>query len=299
MTPKVRAIVVGVESVHEPDPVLRPAIELAERLRATLYVVHGYVLTDPLLDAYARAGYLGENTILNFGQDLQSALEEQVEAITSRPWVQVRAVAGPPVSAVLEVATEVGADLLVVGASRHGTFPLSLLGSTVRTLLRRAPVPVLMMRPEVPVVPRKVLAPTDLSPLSATAYGWAMTLAGAAEGTPSVRLLLVINKSLLQLPLEQRLLDDVAQKELADFKSSASVADEVVDHVVRKGDPAGEIIAEAEGWGADLVVLGTHGRKGMDRLLLGSVAEAAVRGAPCNVLVVPPVHGSDGEEPSG
>lgn len=288
MTTKIRTIVVGVETVQQADPVLRPAIELAGRLGAALYVVHGYVLTDPLLDAYARAGYLGENTIQNFGQDLQSALEARVREITAAETVKVRAVAGPPVSAVLEVAEEVEADMLVVGASRHGGFPLSLLGSTVRALLRRSRVPVLMMRSDVPVIPRKILVPTDLSPLSEAAYRAGLSIAGASDEPPRVRLLLVINKSLLQLPLEQRLLDDVAERELQEFRRAVEAGSATVDEVVRKGDPAAEIVAEARGWGAELLALGTHGRKGMERLLLGSVAEAAVRSAPCNVLVVPP-----------
>ena len=288
MIPNIRTIVVGVESARDPDPVLSPAIELAERLHAALHVVHGYVLTDPLLDAYARAGYLGENTILNFGRDLQATLEDQLRAMTSRPEVMVRAVAGPPVSAVLEVAEEVGADLVIVGATRHGSFPMSLLGSTVRALLRRSRVPVMTMRPNVPVIPERVLAPTDLSPLSAAAYEWGMAIAGAGGARPESRLLLVINKSLLQMPLEQRLLDDVAQRELSDFRESVSVGGESIDVAVRKGDPAAEIVAEAEAWKADLLVLGTHGRRGMERLLVGSVAEAVVRNAPCNVVVVPP-----------
>ena len=51
------------------------------------------------------------------------------------------------------------------------------------------------------------------------------------------------------------------------------------------GDPAGEIIRIAGDEGAEMIVLGTHGRTGMSRLLMGSVAEAIVRRAPCPVLV--------------
>ena len=57
---------------------------------------------------------------------------------------------------------------------------------------------------------------------------------------------------------------------------------------MRIGVPGDEIAAEAQGWDADLVVVGTHARGWAERLLLGSVAEATVREAPCNVLAVPP-----------
>lgn len=56
--------------------------------------------------------------------------------------------------------------------------------------------------------------------------------------------------------------------------------------LVRTGSPAAVIARTAEEEGADMVVVGTHGRSGLDRLLLGSVAERVVRLAPCPVLVV-------------
>jgi len=56
-------------------------------------------------------------------------------------------------------------------------------------------------------------------------------------------------------------------------------------HRLTIGDPAGEIVRIAREERADMIVLGTHGRTGMTRLLMGSVAEAVVRRAPCPVLV--------------
>jgi nucleotide-binding universal stress UspA family protein len=56
-------------------------------------------------------------------------------------------------------------------------------------------------------------------------------------------------------------------------------------HRLTMGDPAGEIVRIAGEEGAEMIVLGTHGRSGMTRMLMGSVAEAVVRRAPCPVLV--------------
>jgi nucleotide-binding universal stress UspA family protein len=57
------------------------------------------------------------------------------------------------------------------------------------------------------------------------------------------------------------------------------------EHRLTMGDPAGEIVRIAAEEGAEMIVLGTHGRTGVTRLLMGSVAEAVVRRAPCPVLV--------------
>jgi nucleotide-binding universal stress UspA family protein len=59
-----------------------------------------------------------------------------------------------------------------------------------------------------------------------------------------------------------------------------------VDTTVCRGEARGEIIDSAAEWHADLIVLGSHGRSGLDRFLLGSVSDAIVRHAPCSVEIV-------------
>jgi len=59
-----------------------------------------------------------------------------------------------------------------------------------------------------------------------------------------------------------------------------------VRHVFLEGDPATEIVRYARESGVDRIVMGTHGRTGTERLLMGSVAEKVLRDAPCSVLVV-------------
>lgn len=59
-----------------------------------------------------------------------------------------------------------------------------------------------------------------------------------------------------------------------------------VNHALLEGDPASEIARFAADEGIDVIVIGTHGRTGVDRLVMGSVAERVMREAPCSVLVV-------------
>jgi nucleotide-binding universal stress UspA family protein len=59
-----------------------------------------------------------------------------------------------------------------------------------------------------------------------------------------------------------------------------------VEHHLKEGDPATEILRLAEERKVDVIVMGTHGRTGLGRLLMGSVAEQIVRKAPCPVLTV-------------
>jgi nucleotide-binding universal stress UspA family protein len=68
-----------------------------------------------------------------------------------------------------------------------------------------------------------------------------------------------------------------------------------VETAVRQGDPRVEIVGEAEDWSANLVIVGSHGRTGVKRWLMGSVAEYVVRHAPCSVEVARAIIKSSGE----
>jgi nucleotide-binding universal stress UspA family protein len=77
---------------------------------------------------------------------------------------------------------------------------------------------------------------------------------------------------------------------LADIKAFAEAEGApgiTIDAAVREGNTAGEILEQAASMKADLLVIGTHGRSGFERLVLGSVAEKVLRKAPCPVLTVP------------
>jgi len=77
-----------------------------------------------------------------------------------------------------------------------------------------------------------------------------------------------------------------AQKLVKRAADSLAAAGFRVDTAVEKGDVRLNIIDAATSWGADLIVVGSHGRGGIPRLLLGSVAEYVARHAPCSVLIV-------------
>jgi nucleotide-binding universal stress UspA family protein len=90
---------------------------------------------------------------------------------------------------------------------------------------------------------------------------------------------------------------DAVVPELTAFAAEAAAAVSKCEMVVRSGSPSAEILRYVAEEDADLVVLGTHGRTGFERFMVGSVTEKVLRKAPCPVLSVPPHSEGQPERP--
>jgi len=144
------------------------------------------------------------------------------------------------------------------------------------------------------MLPKTILVPTDLSDGAEEALDFALELAGRLGAT--VHLLNVIGIPALGVPelgvaLTSNVIDgmvrdnQVALEKLADRKRGGAPIGEVL---LRTGDARDAICQAAKEVHADLIVMGTHGRRGVTRALLGSVTESVIRQSPCPVLTVRP-----------
>ena len=291
MSTPLRTLVAGVATLDPRDPVLLPALRLAERTGAALHLVHAHAPDPAVLARYARQGYAGADPARMYDDALQARLEGEVHGLSRDARVVCRAHAGRPEEVLCRVAAEVGADALLLAPTRRGPLAGALLGTTAEHVLRHATVPVLVLHGE-PAFHR-VLLTTDLSAHSVPAHGRGLALACAlaASEHPSLRTLHVVPPASLEQTVDGAD-DDVnaAIRELAELLPEHAVGGNVPAACVRFGVPAEAIVHEARAWSADLLVLGTHRRRGAARFFLGSVAGTVLRHAPCSVLVVPPVR---------
>jgi nucleotide-binding universal stress UspA family protein len=198
---------------------------------------------------------------------------------------------GFPDVSLSDAARELGADLVAIGTHGRTGLKRLLLGSVAEKVVRFATSSVLVARgaPAAEGGYRRILVGTDFSPLADRAVERAAELAGAGARIH------VINA--WQLPvsppvdgadpaatLRGEISDDARARGLAMVQAWRERG--VAIEVEASEAPAAEAIVErATSLGADLVVVGSHGRRGVRRLVLGSVAEATVRHAPCSVLV--------------
>jgi nucleotide-binding universal stress UspA family protein len=137
----------------------------------------------------------------------------------------------------------------------------------------------------------RILVPTDGSVASRRAIEHAVDLA-AAHGATLHAVYVVNAGSYASLPTEtswegvSEMLREEGEAALDDVTEAADGHGVTVERVLLEGSPAREIVRYAEGDDIDLVVMGTHGRGGIDRLLLGSVTERVVRASRVPVLTV-------------
>jgi nucleotide-binding universal stress UspA family protein len=143
---------------------------------------------------------------------------------------------------------------------------------------------------------RLILCPVDFSDFSRRSVDHSMAIArwyGASVTALHVYPLptvaaaptgpIIMEPTLLTVSGREQLL--AAARRLLDVERAPGIQ---TDAVIREGTVAAEILAQADSMQADLVVIGTHGRSGVDRWLLGSVAEKVLRKSRCPVLTVPP-----------
>lgn len=281
----IRTVVAGSALDSRSDQVVRAARDVARRTGATLVVVHAapfpaLVPGTLLTDAELLPRMVGELD----AELRRQAQRLELDALDRAPVLRVEE--GLPDLVLARIASEFSAELVVVGATTAAGRLGRLLGSTAERMLKWGEAPVLIVRAELALPPRRVLAPVDLSRLSRDAFRCGLRILAqlAAPGEIVIETLLVVPApGADELPQAVRL----AETELAAFLAGAPAPGMLLRPRILTGEARQQILraTDEESW--DLVMIGTRGTSGIRRAL-GSVTAEVSREAPCSVLVVPP-----------
>ena len=132
---------------------------------------------------------------------------------------------------------------------------------------------------------RKILCPVDFSTGGEAAIGYASSLAKDHEA--EVHFVYVWETGFTDPGFAGYVPPPDVEKEKAKLEKIVPTSSEVAcEHAFIHGHPADELVEYAKNHEIDLIVMGTHGRTGLTRVLMGSVAEAVLRNAPCPVLTI-------------
>lgn len=279
-------IVAGVDGSPESVRAAAFAAELAARTRTTCHLVHAaadYWSSGPLPEVGLDQRTLDDASVTHARTLLEDALAGQVPDDLTR---QLEVRVGRASLVIAEAATRVGAGLVVLGGKHHRA--LARIGSsTVTHMVRLGRFPVLAHH-GLPRPISRIVAAVDLS------YAARPTIAVAERFAQVLGAELRIMHAVEPMPVIPGIRIPVADEEV--YRSASRVFESEIrpiarysraETVIRRGRAAAAIVREVEQWYADLVVVGSHGKGWVDRLLLGSVSERLLQLLPAPVLVVP------------
>lgn len=201
--------------------------------------------------------------------------------------------AGPVHREIVDYGTAHEVGLVVMGTQGRTGLRRLVLGSVTERTLRSSPIPVLTVHEgvdaEAPI--EQVLVATDGSEAAARAVDHGVRLAAATGAT--IHAVNVVDVTGLSgaagSPEVLDALEEVGQRAVADLADRAAEASvEAVETAVLRGTPTRAVLGYADDHGIDVIVMGTHGRRGLSRYLIGSVTEKTVRLAERPVLTVAP-----------
>ena len=195
---------------------------------------------------------------------------------------------GPPGSTVAGIAAERRASAIVIGTGQHGMLGRFLYGERALEVVRSATSPVLVVPPSAEPPIRRAVAAVDFSQASLRAANGAIEMLGAGG-----------HLTLVHVESASRHLDDRALR--ADEENKRRVGTLFarflgalpepvglqLDSITLRGDAVGALLRYAEEQEADLIACGRRRHSIVERVLVGSVSTALIRGAPCCVLVAP------------
>ncbi len=277
------SLVVATDFSTGANAALERAIRLPLTPDARLTIIHAVPDDIP--------GKLRDQAIVEATQSLAKQVARVQPLLTEMGLSPARVVTdvleGNVVKQLIKRAHSAEADALVIG--RHGRRPVldAFLGSTAQKLIRQSDVPVLLVQKPATGPYRRVLVAVDLEKGSAKVLKAAARF--ASEATVQVL-------SSARVPFEEfvTLTTAAAVEYQEHFIEEANEALALVIEksgvsatpMVNTGDPRQLILQEGQHFGAELTAIGASGKKGLKRLLLGSVAEWVLDHAKSDVLVV-------------
>ncbi|HXV85545.1 MAG TPA: universal stress protein [Gemmatimonadales bacterium] len=282
-----KSIVAGVDASPQGTLAAQVAVRVAEAAAVPRWLVHGSRLSfDPPVGVsfLTDVERLVEQQLDAARQAVTAALRDRVPA-QDLAALEVRF--GPPAGVIVEIAHERKAGLMVVGGKHHGALARWTGGSTALNLVRCTDTPLLVAGPYTGAF-RRILLAVDLSHALQPTFQTAMRFARLFDA--GVRVVHVVEPlpALAELPVTLSDESLYADSEEQLHRSLEPLTENVaVDTAVLRGPAAPTVAQHAESWKADLVVVGSHGKGWMHRLLVGSVTEQLLERMPASLLVVP------------
>ena len=303
---QVRSILVPTDFSASSLTAIECALPLLKSLKAELHLVHVSERDYPLADMAAIPLILPESAITpRVRRHLHRVANKYSLHLTRE---NIHALHGRPFEEICHLARERAVDLIIMSSRGNTGLKRLALGSTAEHVVRYSPCPVLVIHPTEEQSPNRgtkivgknrlnfsrIIVPIDFSGCSLKGLAYAKTLAKRFRSK-----LILLNSVALQyymtsdefgrydLPLLMARTKKSARDQMADLIAKTDWEGIAIDTSFEIGHAGQQICEGAKENCADLIVISTHGRTGLEHVFLGSTAEYVVRHSNCSVLVVP------------
>lgn len=297
----IKKILWPTDGSKESEESLKMALYLARKYGAEILCLHVSEIHIPVTDLYPTY----ETVVMDILKKTEERFGNEFKRIEGEnPGVRFssRIVRGSTVDWIIETARSEGAQLIVMGKKGHGLIGSALLGSNTLKVLRSSPVPVLSVKPESDKKEydiKKILVPFDISDTAESSLSYSIGLAAKLGASITAVYVFWIDANVYEL--SPRLVDELEahssnelRRRVDEIKAGCARVNEKaagieVETVVLTGvSPALTITDYARENGFDLIAVSTHGRKGLERVILGSETEKVIREAHSPVLAFKP-----------
>ncbi|WP_137285530.1 universal stress protein [Halorussus salinisoli] len=282
-------ILVPSDGSTDAETATKTALNLAQHFDASLHAINVVELDEFPANVESEAA----EELTQRREGILATLRDQAADAGISAATHVIETADPIHRAIIDYARDHDVDIIVMGTQGRTGLNRLVLGSVTERTLRTSPVPVLTVHEDTPLNPdfETVLVPTDGSDAANVAADHGITLAEATDA--ALHVVHVVNLTVLSGEFGSAevldALEEAGQQAVDDVIARADEADlRSVEASVLSGTPARGILDYVDERDIDLIVMGTHGRTGLERYLLGSVTEKIVRVADVPVLTVSP-----------
>lgn len=297
MSRTIDSVLLPIDGSEDVQPWVQRGIDIAATLGADLHVL-GVMDVRELAPSLS---HLDAEDRSEQEEQIEAQIERTVESVAGRARthlsgrIRIAVERGIPPETITEYADTHAIDLIAMGTHGRDGLERALLGSVTERVLRTTSVPVI-------VTPRddqvdepgdgsygSILLPTDGSEYADVAVEWGIDLADAYDAT--VHTVHSVDTSrFTEVEATGELYDaieETGREALKRVRRRARAADVSVTAMIGSGPAAQVILSYSQDHDTDMIVIGTHGRSGIERHVLGSVTETVVRNADVPVCCVP------------
>ena len=281
-----KPIVAGVDASTEAAAAAALAWRIAQRAGTTCQLVHATRDAWAALTAADLPERLGELDFFLLQQAREQVALSLGLKVPAELVANLKIVNGRAPIVLNDVATQTGAELIVLGGKHHSTLGRWLGGSTSHNMVRAASLPVLVTVGE-PAEIRRVIVSVDLSPAAkptlrlaerfAALWGAQLRAISVLEPLP-----LVPEAPPVDMQEYYAMWEEMLKRDVWPLLRTPGI-----ETLVRHGNVIETLLREVHEWDADLLVVGSHGKNLAQRVLLGSVTEQLLNHLPTSLLIEP------------